>query len=221
MLNVALLCTNASPTLRPTMSQVVSMLEGRTAVQDLLSDPGFSAINSKYKAIRNHFWQNTSRTHSLSINGSCTDTSNSYIEIEEAGQLLRSSSVKSNQYMPVSECQLFMAHGGKSPSVYAPSLLQLISSKQVYFKCIFNKARFCVSPSVTYYKPRGCKQNVKAILVTITYFLGSAIVFYTGLNKIMTFFLGLAKMFRYMAEQIRLRDSPSLQVGWLRFCAWV
>ncbi|KAJ8749335.1 hypothetical protein K2173_018819 [Erythroxylum novogranatense] len=100
MLNVALLCTNASPTLRPTMSQVVSMLEGRTAVQDLLSDPGFLAINTKYRTIRNHFWQNPSQTHSMSINGPCTDdTPISCIERpEEASQLLRPDSViKFNQ----------------------------------------------------------------------------------------------------------------------------
>ncbi|KAK1567701.1 hypothetical protein Q3G72_015409 [Acer saccharum] len=84
MLNVALLCTNASPTLRPTMSQVVSMLEGRTVVQDLLSDPGFLAINSKVKAMRNHFWQNPSQTHSFSTDGPCTDKSNSNIKSEES-----------------------------------------------------------------------------------------------------------------------------------------
>ncbi|PQQ13751.1 hypothetical protein Pyn_07192 [Prunus yedoensis var. nudiflora] len=96
MLNVALMCTNASPTLRPTMPQVVSMLEGRTAVQDLLSDPGFSAINSKVRAIRNHFWQNPSCTQSMSTNGPRTDTSgNSYIETEESGRLLRVGSVTS------------------------------------------------------------------------------------------------------------------------------
>ena len=33
MLNMALLCTNQSPTLRPCMSSVVSMLEGKIAVQ--------------------------------------------------------------------------------------------------------------------------------------------------------------------------------------------
>ncbi|KAM1101456.1 hypothetical protein ACFX2B_007739 [Malus domestica] len=33
MLNLALVCTNPSPTLRPTMSSVVSMLEGKTPVQ--------------------------------------------------------------------------------------------------------------------------------------------------------------------------------------------
>ncbi|KAL5573926.1 hypothetical protein UlMin_023523 [Ulmus minor] len=97
MLNVALLCTNASPTLRPTMSQVVSMLEGRTCLQEILSDPGFSAINSKYRAFRNHFWQNPSRTHSMSINGPCSDTSSSYLEAEENSNHLRVSSVKSDE----------------------------------------------------------------------------------------------------------------------------
>ena len=37
MIKVALLCTNASPTLRPAMSAVVSMLEGQTVVQDVIS----------------------------------------------------------------------------------------------------------------------------------------------------------------------------------------
>ncbi|KAJ6402712.1 hypothetical protein OIU84_014755 [Salix udensis] len=98
MLNVALLCTNASPTLRPTMSQVVSMLEGRTPVQDLLSDPGFSAVNTKYKAIRNHFWQNPSQTYTMSINESYrTDSTGSCVEPEEAARLVRVSSVKSDQ----------------------------------------------------------------------------------------------------------------------------
>jgi len=40
ILNVTLMCTYASPTLRPSMSQVVSMLEGWTNIQDLLSDSG-------------------------------------------------------------------------------------------------------------------------------------------------------------------------------------
>lgn len=96
MLNVALLCTNASPTLRPTMSQVVSMLEGRTAVQDLLSDAGFLAINSKYMAIRNHFWQHPSQTQSLSTGGPGTDdylTSKSIIETAASDHPMRSSPV--------------------------------------------------------------------------------------------------------------------------------
>ncbi|CAL5403934.1 unnamed protein product [Camellia sinensis] len=98
MLNVALLCTNASPTLRPTMSQVVSMLEGRTAVQDLLSDPGFSAINPKFKAIRNHFWQNPSQTQSMSTDGPYSDDGSlSNIDKEEINILLRVNSVISDK----------------------------------------------------------------------------------------------------------------------------
>ncbi|PIN04671.1 Serine/threonine protein kinase [Handroanthus impetiginosus] len=89
VLNVALLCTNAAPTLRPTMSQVVSMLDGRTAVQDLLSDPGFSSTYSKYKAVRNHFWQHPSATHSLSTNGPSSDSSRSNIDGEENGLVQR------------------------------------------------------------------------------------------------------------------------------------
>ncbi|KAL7249949.1 hypothetical protein ACSBR1_012021 [Camellia fascicularis] len=38
MINVALLCTNVTPIVRPTMSSVVSMLEGRTVVEELVSD---------------------------------------------------------------------------------------------------------------------------------------------------------------------------------------
>lgn len=91
MLNVALLCTNASPSLRPKMSQVVSMLEGRTAVQDLLSDPGFSMVDAKLKAIRNHFWQSTlSETQSLLNIGPCTDSSVTVTELMEENSHVKS-----------------------------------------------------------------------------------------------------------------------------------
>ncbi|KAM7493542.1 hypothetical protein LguiB_028151 [Lonicera macranthoides] len=39
MINIALLCSNASPAVRPAMSSVVSMLEGTTVIQELLLDP--------------------------------------------------------------------------------------------------------------------------------------------------------------------------------------
>lgn len=38
MINVALLCTSVSPAVRPTMSSVVSMLEGSAHVQDISND---------------------------------------------------------------------------------------------------------------------------------------------------------------------------------------
>ncbi|CAL9214082.1 unnamed protein product [Arabidopsis halleri] len=89
MLNVALMCTNASPTLRPTMSQVVSLLEGKTAMQELLSDPSFSTVNPKLKALRNHFWQNElSRSLSFSTSGPRTASANSLVDAEEKTGLL-------------------------------------------------------------------------------------------------------------------------------------
>ncbi|KAE7996359.1 hypothetical protein FH972_001090 [Carpinus fangiana] len=39
MIKVAILCTNSSSALRPTMSAVVSMLEGRTTVDEVIMDP--------------------------------------------------------------------------------------------------------------------------------------------------------------------------------------
>lgn len=94
MLNVALLCTNASPTLRPTMSQVVNMLEGRTAIQDLLSDQGFPYVKAKNRAIRNHFWQNPSRTNSILADDPLTDYSLS--DIGDSSRLIRVGSIMSD-----------------------------------------------------------------------------------------------------------------------------
>ncbi|KAF9660929.1 hypothetical protein SADUNF_Sadunf19G0014800 [Salix dunnii] len=48
MINVALLCTNQSPTLRPTMSTVVSMLEGKTDVEELFMVPSTLSDQSGY-----------------------------------------------------------------------------------------------------------------------------------------------------------------------------
>ncbi|KAB5534185.1 hypothetical protein DKX38_017271 [Salix brachista] len=52
MVKVALLCTNASPTLRPTMSEVVSMLEGRMATPDTLPEPSSYTEDLRFKAMR-------------------------------------------------------------------------------------------------------------------------------------------------------------------------
>lgn len=50
MLNLALLCTNPSPTLRPLMSSVVSMLEGKTSVQVPLVKRNAAERDAKFKA---------------------------------------------------------------------------------------------------------------------------------------------------------------------------
>ena len=64
VLKVALLCTNASPQLRPTMSEVVIMLEGKSMIQEVVSDPGifgddlendvrFKTLKAYYQQIQN------------------------------------------------------------------------------------------------------------------------------------------------------------------------
>lgn len=81
MINVALMCTKASPTLRPTMSAVVSMLEGRTPVEDVLSDPSVSIDDMRFKAMKSHLQasqgQSESQTQSLSMDGPWTGSSTS------------------------------------------------------------------------------------------------------------------------------------------------
>lgn len=84
LLNVALLCTNASPTLRPIMSQVVSMLQGQTLVHDVLSDPGMSTSGSGFRSMRSHFWQTQSQT-----DGTLTDSTVSTGNAEDIGILQR------------------------------------------------------------------------------------------------------------------------------------
>ena len=49
MIKAALLCTNASPSLRPAMSEVVSMLEGQTSIQEMISDPSIYGHGPEFK----------------------------------------------------------------------------------------------------------------------------------------------------------------------------
>lgn len=55
MINIAFLCTNISPSVRPAMSSVVSMLEGRTVVHDIVSDPSIPNDDLKLKEIKEHY----------------------------------------------------------------------------------------------------------------------------------------------------------------------
>ncbi|KAK9936655.1 hypothetical protein M0R45_013484 [Rubus argutus] len=55
MVKVALLCTNPAPALRPTMSAVVSMLEGRSVVPELIMDPSIYSDEMRLTALRNQF----------------------------------------------------------------------------------------------------------------------------------------------------------------------
>ena len=85
MIKVALLCTNPSPALRPTMSAVVSMLEGRTAVPESVLDPSFLGDPSRFNALTAYIdhisHQSSSDTQSFfhsseATRMDCTSTSN-------------------------------------------------------------------------------------------------------------------------------------------------
>ncbi|TXG47704.1 hypothetical protein EZV62_026998 [Acer yangbiense] len=52
MIKVSLLCTNGSPSLRPTMSEVVGMLAGTTNLPDAIPDAGSYSQDLRFKAIR-------------------------------------------------------------------------------------------------------------------------------------------------------------------------
>ncbi|PNT64422.1 hypothetical protein BRADI_4g28367v3 [Brachypodium distachyon] len=77
MLNVALLCTNAAPTLRPKMSNIVSLLEGHTPLQPLLSDLSLAANSLSSSGLRRNFWQNPNESQSMTIQASRNNISDS------------------------------------------------------------------------------------------------------------------------------------------------
>ncbi|KAH1222939.1 putative leucine-rich repeat receptor-like serine/threonine-protein kinase [Glycine max] len=57
MIKVALLCTNATSNLRPTMSSVLSILEGRTMIPEFISDPSEIMDEMKLEAMRQYYFQ--------------------------------------------------------------------------------------------------------------------------------------------------------------------
>lgn len=66
MIKVGLLCTNASPTQRPSMSEVVTMLEGQVPIPDTIPEPSDYTEDLRFKAMRDL------RKHEESVNGSQT-----------------------------------------------------------------------------------------------------------------------------------------------------
>ncbi|KAL1299722.1 hypothetical protein AAHE18_18G129500 [Arachis hypogaea] len=57
MIQVALLCTNATANLRPSMSSVLSMLEGKTIVPEFVSDQSELMDEMKLEAMRQYYYQ--------------------------------------------------------------------------------------------------------------------------------------------------------------------
>ncbi|KAL5774156.1 hypothetical protein ACOSP7_011713 [Xanthoceras sorbifolium] len=57
MIRVALLCSNADPAVRPTMSKVVSMLEAQATVQEVASDPSIYGLDLQFKPLKGYYQQ--------------------------------------------------------------------------------------------------------------------------------------------------------------------
>ncbi|KAF5949281.1 hypothetical protein HYC85_011274 [Camellia sinensis] len=66
MINITILCTNVTPTIRPTMSSVVSMLEGRAVVEELVPD---STIFNHKMAVKG-MMVNLQHRHEIDMNDS-------------------------------------------------------------------------------------------------------------------------------------------------------
>ena len=93
MIHVALLCTNVSAAIRPTMSSVVSMLEGNTIVSDynivpdLGSDTSFAYDEMKRKELQKYYLLSEeynlseSKMHSMSMDGPSTAASSSAADL--------------------------------------------------------------------------------------------------------------------------------------------
>ncbi|KAL5577850.1 hypothetical protein UlMin_019549 [Ulmus minor] len=69
MIKIAIMCTNPSPALRPTMSGVLSMLEGRSPVHELIMDPSIYSDHSRFQGLSDYIAQlrgeSSSETQSL------------------------------------------------------------------------------------------------------------------------------------------------------------
>ncbi|CAL5190212.1 unnamed protein product [Lathyrus oleraceus] len=74
MINVALLCTNVTSSLRPAMSSVVSMLEGRIEIEELVLESSEVLDEKKMEAMRKYY-----QDHSISMEGPWTATTSSSV----------------------------------------------------------------------------------------------------------------------------------------------
>ncbi|AES66496.2 probable leucine-rich repeat receptor-like serine/threonine-protein kinase At3g14840 [Medicago truncatula] len=89
MINVALLCTNVTSNLRPPMSSVVSMLEGRTVVPEFVSDSSEVMDEKNMEVLRQYYYQmeenstskSQTQSQSLLIDGPWTATSSSAVDL--------------------------------------------------------------------------------------------------------------------------------------------
>ncbi|KAF3450424.1 hypothetical protein FNV43_RR06505 [Rhamnella rubrinervis] len=97
MVKVALLCTNASASLRPTMSEVVSMLEGRISVPDVVPEASSYSGDLRLKSLKDlhqsrvsQSWSGSQTQNSATLHTFCS-TSTSDVDLSEINRDLASS----------------------------------------------------------------------------------------------------------------------------------
>ncbi|KAG2320646.1 hypothetical protein Bca52824_013859 [Brassica carinata] len=78
MIKVSLLCSNKSPTLRPTMSEVVKMLEGETEIEQIIADPGVYGDELRFKRSSEIGTSSLPSDYLVSIPSSCESTYDLY-----------------------------------------------------------------------------------------------------------------------------------------------
>ncbi|VVA92991.1 unnamed protein product [Arabis nemorensis] len=71
MIKVSLLCSNKSPTLRPTMSEVVKMLEGEKEIEQIVNDPGVYGDELRFKRSSEMGTSSLTSDYLVSIPSSC------------------------------------------------------------------------------------------------------------------------------------------------------
>ncbi|KAF3490456.1 hypothetical protein F2Q69_00053818 [Brassica cretica] len=71
MIKISLLCSNKSPTLRPTMSEVVKMLEGETEIEQIIADPGVYGDELRFKRFSEIGTSSLPSDYLVSIPSSC------------------------------------------------------------------------------------------------------------------------------------------------------
>ena len=89
MIKVALLCTNVTALIRSTMSSIMTMSEGRIAIEDVVTDSSEVLDEKKLEAMRQYYQQiqeetktsESARTRSMTIEGPWIGSSSSTVDL--------------------------------------------------------------------------------------------------------------------------------------------
>nr|AMM43083.1 LRR-RLK [Vernicia montana] len=129
MIKASLLCTNGSPSLRPSMSEVVNMLEGTAIIPDVIPEANNYNEDLRFKAIREHQKQIRSESsrgsqdhNSISIKSENEASSASAIDLHEINEVssMRYKARKDLKQMDSQVSTSFSITASSSASVHDP-----------------------------------------------------------------------------------------------------